>query len=98
MDTVLLRQHADEIRQKRRTAQQLADQLAALESLAEDSAQRARIRALAEDVRKLARYFKAMAEAVERISDDAEQVSLRIGRILQDQLDTNPAKTVFRQM
>jgi len=97
LDSVLLGQHVAEIERERRTAQQLYDQLERAQRLSHPVYQD-RYRQLREDVQALADYFGAMAGVVDNISVNAQQVSARIARLLQDNLDNNQLRTVFPEL
>lgn len=46
----------------------------------------------------MARYYGAMAGTIENLGDNTEQLSIRIRHMLQDNLDGNPIRTIFRDV
>lgn len=94
MDTELLRHRVAEIQQEQRIAQEMYDSLYRAKLLSGPELED-HYRRLLYEVRGLIDYFRAMADAVENLSSNAEQVIIQIGRMLQDSLDGNSARTAF---
>lgn len=97
LDTVRLRDHAADIQQQQRTAQQLYDQLERAKRLAYPHGQ-SQFNQLLNDIQALVDYFSAMSHAMDNLSGSAEQISLRISRMLQDNLDNGQLQNIFREV
>lgn len=97
LDTVRLRDHVADIQQQYKTAQQLYDQLERAKRLAYPNGQ-SRFGQLLNDAQSLVDYFGAMSRVIDGISGNAEQVSLRISRMLQDNLDNGQLRNIFREV
>lgn len=95
LDTKLLRQHVTQIERELRCAQTLYDHIETARNLTAEELRDSYSRLL-EDTQCLVTYFRAMANVIDNVSTNAEQTVLRIGRLLQDMADSNPANAIFR--
>lgn len=82
-DTLQLLQHSIEIQQQKRTAQLLYEQLSMARKIAAPVDVPYYDKLLAQ-TDGLVRYFTAMSETVENMSMELEQLSLKIGAMLEE--------------
>lgn len=82
-DTLKLEEHGDIVRREQRTAQLLTEQLRLARQCAlPDDAWR--YDPLIRKAQKLERYFRSMAEQVDRMSSELARLSVEINAILRD--------------
>lgn len=95
LDTKLLRQHVTQIEQELRYTRILYDHIATARDRSGEELRGAYLKLL-QDIQCLMDYFRVMAKVVDNIGDNAEYTVLRLGKLLQDMANSNPANSVFR--
>ena len=86
VDTGLLRDHVSKLREKRKTAIRLYESVLDIKN-ADLPACDYRYRTILRDIEQLIEYFDRMADLLSNVSDDAVELSQKIGNLIQDDAD-----------
>ena len=83
VDTRLLRDHVDKLREKKKTATRLYENVIGMKR-ADDPAMSYRYEPVLRDINQLIEYFDRMALLLSNVSDDAIELSHKIGAIIEE--------------
>lgn len=83
LDTGLLRDHVSKLREERRIAGKLYDNLKAMRN-ADDPSEAYKYNSALHDAKQLIEYFDRMANTFARLEDDAVELKNELGAIIKD--------------
>lgn len=86
VDTGLLRDHVSKLRQQKKIASKLYDNVAAMKRLS-DPADAYQYNSILRDVQQMIDYFDRMAKELDHIEDEAIELSHRIGEMIEESTD-----------
>lgn len=83
VDTGLLRDHVSKLRQQKKIASRLYENVAAMKRLSDPSVAY-QYNSILRDIQQMIDYFDRMAKELDHIGDEAVELSHRIGEMIED--------------
>lgn len=92
VDTGLLRDHVSKLRQQKKIASRLYENVAAMKRLSDPSVAY-QYNSILRDIQQMIDYFDRMAKELDHIGDEAVELSHRIGKIIEESTERTRSTT-----